>query len=445
MLSFGFLAAGLIAGFLIGWLYSRSSAAGGQQAVDSERATITAKLESAVQQREEMSQALNEERNKVVALTGRLSHAEADLRNMSTRLAEHKEEMETLQKKLHTEFENVANRILDEKSQKFTEQNRTNLDVILNPLKEKIKDFESKVDQAYKSEAEERNTLRGEIKNLMELNQRINEEAENLSRALKGDTKMQGNWGEFILEKILESSGLQKGREYDTQVSITDEEGKKSQPDVVVYLPDNKHIVVDSKVSLVAYENLVNASDEVSRARHMKDHLTSLRNHVRGLSEKSYQHLPGISSPDFVLLFVPIESSFGIAVQEDKELFSFAWDRRIIIVSPSTLLATLRTIASVWKQDRQTKNALEIAKVGGGLYDKFKGLIDDLLSVGQRMDSAQVAYKEAMTKLSTGQGNVVKRIEDLKKLGAKTTKALPENLLERAMDESVDQPDSLKP
>ncbi len=440
-MTFVFLAVGLGAGFLIGWLFSKNAGAAAveqwrikSQTSESERAAVNAKLDSIQQQRDELRSASQTDQQKLLALTTTFTAAQSEVAHLKERLSEQKMELENLQERFAKEFENLANRILDEKSQKFVEQNRSNMDVILNPLKEKIQDFEKKVDAAYRQESVERNSLRGEIKNLMELNQRINEEAENLTRALKGDTKKQGNWGEFILEKILESSGLEKGREYDTQFSITDDEGRRFQPDVIVRLPDEKHIIVDSKVSLVAYEAMVNATSDVDRDRFMKDHLMSVRNHIKGLSEKSYDQLPGLSSPDFVLLFIPIESSFGVTFQADRDLFTFAWERRIIMVSPSTLLATLRTIASVWKQDRQTKNALEIARVGGGLYDKFKGFLDDMIEVGRKMELAKTTYADAMSKLHTGSGNIIRRVEDLKRLGAKTNKELPAALVERSSE-----------
>lgn len=440
---FVYLFIGLVIGAVIGWLFARNSANTALEQVrrqaevaEQERAVLKGKLELVQQQSSEASQSVQHERQKAAQFSTSLTKAEAELVFLREKLEAQKTEMQSLQQQFTKEFENLANRILEEKSQKFVEQNRSNMDVILNPLKEKIRDFEQKVDAAYKQESVERNSLKGEIKSLMELNNRINQEAGNLTRALKGDNKAQGNWGEFILEKILESSGLQKGREYDAQVNLTDEHGSRFQPDIIVRLPENKHIIVDSKVSLVAYEAMVNATTDAERERFMRDHLNSIRSHIKGLSEKSYDQLPNISSPDFVLLFIPIESSFGLAVQEDKDLFSFAWDKRIVIVSPSTLLATLRTIASVWKQDRQTKNALEIARIGGSLYDKFAGLLDDLKDVGTKIDAAKAKQLETIKKLYEGSGNVMKRVEDLRKLGAKTTKELPAEMLEKAAEDS---------
>lgn len=341
-----------------------------------------------------------------------------------------KEELETVHKKYSSEFELIANKILDEKSQKFTDQNKTNLDIILNPLKEKIKDFEAKVDKAYKDESAERITLKTEIKNLIDLNKQISEDANNLANALKGENKTQGNWGELILEKVLERSGLVKDQEYRLQFSTNNDEGKRIQPDAVIMLPDNKHIVVDSKVSLVAYEAFVNSSDEEEKLRFVKEHILSVRTHIKSLSEKNYQSSADFNTPDFVLLFIPIESSFSIAVQADQELFNFAWDKKIVIVSPSTLLATLRTIASIWKQERQTKNAIEIAKQSGALYDKFVGFIEDMDKIGKSIEVSRNSYENAINKLHKGSGNLVKRAQEIEKLGAKTTKQISSKFIE---------------
>ena len=354
-----------------------------------------------------------------------------------------KAELENIHKRYTLEFENIANKILEEKSQKFTDQNKNNLDVILNPLKEKIKDFEEKVEKAYKTESTERITLKAEIKNLIELNKQVSEEANNLARALKGDNKKQGNWGEVILEKVLERSGLTKDQEYKTQYSANNDDGKRLQPDVVILLPDDKHIVVDSKVSLLAYDAFINSDSDIDaeKEKHIKEHIASVRNHVKLLSEKNYPALNGFNSPDFVLLFMPIESSFSVAVQADQELFSYAWDKKVVIVSPSTLLATLRTIASIWKQERQTKNALEIAKQSGALYDKFVGFIEDMDRIGKAIETSKQTYEQAINKLHKGSGNLVKRVQDIEKLGVKTTKQIPQKFIDNnetpslAMDE----------
>lgn len=434
-----FLITGIVIGAILMWFYSKNKGREDQEALnlriselDKERSVLADRVEQTLLQSENARKQNEKERQEFVQLNALLAQQETTNKNLQEKLMLQKEELENLQQRFTKEFENLANKILDEKSQKFTEQNKTQLDIILNPLKDKIKDFEQKVDNAYKAESAERNSLKGEIKSLVELNKQISEEANNLVKALKGDTKKQGNWGELILEKILERSGLIKDEEYKMQVSAQNEIGNRIQPDAVIYLPDSKHIIVDSKVSLVAYEAMVNAPDEETREQALRDHVLSVRSHIKGLSEKSYQSSADFTSPDFVLLFMPIESSFGMAVQADNELFNFAWDRKIVIVSPSTLLATLRTISSIWKQERQTRNAMEIARQGGALYDKFKNFVDDLIEVGKKMDGAKTSYSEAMNKLSTGNGNIVKRIEDLRKLGAKATKELPPSLVERA-------------
>ncbi len=434
-----FLIIGLACGALISYLFFKASVHKSEKDLlnqlsqfESEKAVLTERVEQFGLQAEDAQGKLELGRTEILRTSNALVQQQSLNEFLQKKLEEQKGELELIQAKFSKEFENLANKILEEKSQKFTDQNKINLDVILNPLKERIKEFEQKVDTSYKAEAAERNSLKGEIKNLVELNKQISEEANNLAKALKGDTKKQGNWGEVILEKILERSGLVKGQEYDSQVSSTNEEGKRIQPDVVVFLPDEKHLIIDSKVSLVAYEAMVNADSEEDREKYLKDHLLSVRSHIKSLSEKNYQTAADFTSPDFVLLFMPIESSFGMAIQGDNELYNFAWDRKIVIVSPTTLLATLRTISSVWKQERQTRNALEIARQSGALYDKFKGFLDDLIDVGKKMDSAKSGYSDAMNKLSTGSGNILKRIEDIKKLGAKATKELPAALIERS-------------
>jgi len=346
------------------------------------------------------------------------------------KLAEQKLSYEQSQQKLNKDFELIANKILEEKSTKFIEQNRTNLDIILNPLKENIKAFEDKVEKVYKAESDERNILKGVISELQIQSKLIQEDANNLTKALKGDSKKQGNWGEIILEKVLERSGLVRDQEYRIQASHASVEGSRYQPDVVIDLPDDKHLVVDAKVSLVAYERSVSADTDEKREGYVKQHLASIKNHIQELSSKNYQDLYKINSPDFVLLFVPIESSFSIAVQKDAELFNFAWDRKVVIVSPSTLLATLRTIASIWKQERQNRNVMEIARLSGSMYDKFVGFIADMENIGKHIKNGQDAYDKAINKLSAGAGNLTNTSEKIKKLGAKTSKQIDTKYLD---------------
>lgn len=369
-----------------------------------------------------LNQDLLKEQNRVVK-------AEEYFKAQRERLAEQEKTINEVQQKFQLEFQNIANKLLDEKSQKFVETNRANLDILLNPLKENIKAFEEKVDKVYNMEAAERNTLKGVISQLMELNKLISNEAQNLTKALKGDSKKQGNWGEVILERVLERSGLVRDREYRIQASLIGTDGSRLQPDVIIDLPDEKHLVIDSKVSLVAYERLVNCETEDDRKLFSKAHVESIRNHVNGLSSKNYHDLYQINSPDFVLLFIPIESSFSFAVQIDAELFSDAWDKRVVIVSPSTLLATLRTIASIWKQERQNRNVLEIARLSGTMYDKFVGFVNDMESIGKNIKQSQTAYDAAINKLVDGNGNLTTTAEKIKNLGAKANKQLDQKYL----------------
>ncbi len=355
----------------------------------------------------------------------------AECSNLREKLQGQKVELEEIQKKFTTEFENIAHKILKKNSEEFTAVNQKNMGEVLNPLKEKIHLFEKKVEDTYQKGLKDQTDLRAELKKLYDLNARISEEASNLTKALKGDVKKQGNWGEVVLERILERSGLNEGGQgYQKQFCDTSEDGKRIQPDVVINLPDNKHIIIDSKVSLVAYEKAVNAATETERLLRVKEHLQSLKNHIKGLSEKHYQTAQNLNCPDFVLLFIPIEAFFSLAIQEDQELFSYAWDQKVVIVSPSTLLATLRTIASVWQQENQTRNAIEIARQSGALYDKFVGFITDMENLGKTLESTRKNYDLALAKLHTGSGNLVRRAENIKKLGAKTTKELPEKMLQ---------------
>ncbi len=375
---------------------------------------------------------LQQERAMLLKLTA--DHASLTAKNteLQTRLEEQKSEIEQLQQRFKIEFENLANKILEEKSHKFTEQNRVNLDLILNPLKEKIKDFEDKVEKTYTAESSERISLKEQIKYLLDLNKQLSSEANNLATALKGNNKMQGNWGELVLEKILESSGLTKDAEYKTQVVTSNNEGDTIKPDVIVFLPDQKHIIIDSKVSLNAYNDFVSSTDPVEKTNFALMHTQSVRNHIKLLSDKSYQTATGFQSPDFVLMFMPIESAFSLALQTDATLYHYAWDRKIIIVSPTTLLATLRTIANIWKQDKQVRNALQIAEEGGKMYDKLVLLVNDLIDIGKKMEATKADYVAAMNKLTDGPGNLINRAQKMRDLGAKSQKNLPQQLIERA-------------
>jgi DNA recombination protein RmuC len=363
---------------------------------------------------------LNDLRERFNLERSNLIKTEALLNANRDQLSEQQKNLEELQHRFTLEFSMIANKILDEKTAKFTEQNQTNMDAVLSPLKANIKAFEEKVEKVYQTEAAERNHLKGVIFQLMDQSKQIQMDANNLTRALKGDNKKQGNWGEVILERVLERSGLVKDREYRLQASISNGEGARLQPDVIVDLPDDKHLIIDAKISLVAYERMVNAETEEEKVLNIKQHLLSVKSHIDGLAGKNYQNLYQISSPDFVLLFMPIESSFSITVQADNELFNYAWDRKVVIVSPTTLLATLRTIASIWKVDRQNKNVFEIADEAGALYDKFVGFLEDMEKIGKHLDLTQKAHDDAFKKLQFGNGNLIGKVEKIKKLGAKT-------------------------
>lgn len=371
-------------------------------------------------------------------LAVKLAKKETDFVNLIQNNETQKEEINQLQEKFTKEFENLANKILEEKTSKFTEQNKENLKNILNPLQEKILHFEKKVEDTHKESIDYHAALRQQIIGLKDINEKMSKETINLTKALKGDSKMQGNWGELILERVLEKSGLDKGREYEVQQSFTNETGSRIQPDVIINLPDGKKMVVDSKVSLTHYERFVNEEDDVLKENYLKEHVNSIKRHVEQLSDKNYQDIYKMESPDFVLLFIPIESAFALALNEDISLYNKAFEKNIVIVTPTTLLATLRTIDSMWTNQKQQENALEIARQAGALYDKFEGFIGDLLRIGKKMDEAKDEYKGAMSKLTDGNGNLVRSVEKLKKMGAKAKKSLPENLLNRAFDETLE-------
>ena len=346
--------------------------------------------------------------------------------NLTEKLENQQTEIENQQKRLTAEFENIANKIMKQRSDEFSASNQKNIGDLLNPLKEKIQLFEKKVDETYDKELRDKISLKEEVRKLTELNARVSEEANNLTKALKGDVKKQGNWGEIILERVLERSGLTKGQEYEREEVVEGADRSVQRPDVILHLPDNKHIIIDSKVSLVAYERYITAENEEKQMLSAKEHINSIRSHVKLLSEKNYQNAQNINTPDFVLMFIPIEASFSVAVQGDSELFSYAWERKIVIVSPTTLLATLRTISSIWKQENQTKNAQEIARLSGTLYDKFIGFTEDMVKIKNNLDRTSSAYDDAVKKMKDGSGNIIRTAEKIKELGAKTgNKSLP--------------------
>ncbi len=394
-----------------------------------EKSDWDTKLQQVIEEKETI-------RNEKESINIQLTKKEVDFENLWQRNQEQKGEVEKLQEKFTKEFENLATKILDEKSNKFTEQNKENMKNILSPLQEKIQLFEKKVDDTHKESIDYHAALRQQIIGLSELNAQMSKETLNLTKALKGDSKMQGNWGELILERVLEKSGLEKDREYFVQQSHTNAEGNRVFPDVVINLPDGKKMIVDSKVSLTAYEKFINEEDDSLKNAFLKEHVSSIKRHVEQLGDKNYQDLYQIESPDFVLLFIPMEPAFALALNEDTTLYNKAFEKNIVIVTPSTLLATLRTIDSMWANQKQQENAFEIARQAGALYDKFEGFVADLVKVGNKIKDSKTEYDNAMNKLVDGKGNLITSVEKLKKMGAKAKKALPDNILNRAEKQS---------
>jgi DNA recombination protein RmuC len=395
-------------------------------ALEAQRTALQERLETAAEKHEAL-QADN------IRYRERISHLETSLNEQQKQAEEKLALLQEARAQLNVEFKNIANEIFDAKQKRFSEQSQTQLNGILKPLGERIQAFEKKVEDSYANEAKERFSLIKEVKSLQDLNARISKDAINLTNALKGESKTQGTWGEVILERVLEKSGLVKGREYEIQVTAKTEAGKRMQPDVVVHLPGTKDLIIDSKVSLTAYERYCTADDPIERKAHLTAHIQSLRQHIKQLSAKDYQNLSSIRTLDFVLLFVPVEAAFSVAVQEDSELFSSAFDKNIVLVAPSTLLATLRTIQNIWRYEQQNKNAQEIAERAGALFDKFVNFVADLEEIGSRLGTVQAAYDKAHNKLASGRGSLVNRAETMRELGAKVTRTLPQNLVEMSV------------
>ncbi len=382
-----------------------------------------------------MDQKIEGLRSEIQQLQMDLVKKEAALEHADEKLKGQQEDVAKLQEKFSKDFEILASKILEEKSSKFTEKNKENMEQILNPLQEKIKSFEKKVEDTHKESIEKQSALRQQILGLKELNEQMSKDAVNLTKALKGDSKKQGDWGELQLETILEKAGLQKDIHFSTQDGYRDEEERLKKPDLIINLPDNKHLIIDSKVSLTGYERFFNSESDIEEKAGLKNHVQSIQKHIKELGTKNYTDLYGINSPDYVIMFVPIEPALMIALQQDQDLYLQALDKNVVMVSTSTLLATLSTVASIWKQEDQKRNVIEIARQAGALYDKFEGLVQDLIKVGKQLNASQDGYKSAMNKLTEGKGNLITRVENLKALGAKTKKSLPPNLLERAKEE----------
>jgi len=426
-MQFLYLSVAFVAGVTLTWLLLRLR---GQ----AHQATLLERCAAADRTYADAKQELDVARSQIVVLSAQAAKADADLQNANNRMQEYAGNLEAMQSRLKTEFENLANRILEEKSSRFTAQNQTNLEQLLGPLKTQIGEFKTRVEHVYNTETADRSALRQQIDTLKDLNQKINEEAKNLTLALKGDSKAQGNWGELILEKVLESSGLKKGTEYVVQNSLKTDEGKTVRPDVIINLPENKHFIIDSKVSLTAYEQYCSSENSEDQKVLLKEHIKSVRKHVDELAAKKYHDLYQINAPDFVFMFVPVEPAFSLALRSDGNLFIDAFERKVILVTPTTLLATLRTVDQIWKQELQTRNALEIARKSGDLYDKFVMFYTSLEKVNSKLNETQTAFKDVFDDVKTGRGNLIKRVEDIKKLGIKASKELPPNVMQQAIE-----------
>jgi DNA recombination protein RmuC len=410
-----------------------------QQQASATKLVLEERLDARVQEITSLNVRLREAELERREISQSLSAATVSNAELETRLNEERKQaneklvlLQESREQLRLEFQNLANRIFEEKSRRFTDQSRANLDQLLTPFREQLKDFGKKVDDTYQKEARERFSLRQEVIRLQDLNQQIQTDAVNLTNALKGQSKTQGNWGEVILERVLEQSGLHKGREYEAQGSYRDMQGRQLRPDIIVHLPENKDIIIDSKVSLTAYEKYVNATDDDVKSQAIRQHLVSLHSHIKELQGKQYETLPEITSLDFVLMFIPVEGAFMLALDEDENLFRKCFEHNIMIVSPSTLLVTLRTIQNIWRYEYQNRNAMEIARQAGNLYDHFVRFVAELEKVGDHLEKARQSYDQAHKRLSTGRGNLVRRAEGLRELGIQNTKALSVSMQENA-------------
>jgi DNA recombination protein RmuC len=433
-----FLLVGVSVGVVAAWLVFKFKSSAEAQSAGSAILLEQEKNKSLQQQVHELKHELEGERHKVLEANNSLAASEADYRNLQEKLQDQRKELETLNEKFTLQFKNLANEIFEEKSKKFTDQNKTNLYDLLKPLGEKITEFEKRVEETHKDTISRSSALREQLENLQKLNVQMTREAENLTRALRGDSKTQGAWGEFILESILEKSGLERDREYFIQESFTTIEGRL-RPDVIIRLPESKHVIIDSKVSLTAYNNFVNAETEEEKIIHLKSHLTSIRQHMKLLGDKNYHKNiggDGNGSLDFVIMFIPIEPAYILAIQSEKTLYEEALEKRIVFVSPTLLIPSLQLIKNTWKQEYQTRHVLDIANKAGDLYDKFVGFSEDLITLGRHLETSKKFYEESMKKLSVGSGNLVRRVEDLKKLGAKASKTIDANLLKRSEDQA---------
>ncbi len=433
----GILALGLLLGGIIGDLRRRHLAQKELQSGKLESGGLAIKLEAAQIQSQRFSSELKEARVQIQALSSENASLGTRLEEQSRINEEKLKLLETAREQLSMQFKQLADSIFENKQQSFTQSSKQTLETMLNPFKEQLKEFRSRVDNIYDQETRDRSSLKEQLAQLQQMNQRMSTEALNLTRALKGDSKARGNWGEVILERVLEESGLRKGHEYAPQTSYTEQDGRRLQPDVVIHLPDNKDIVIDAKVSLVAYEQYTSAEEDSERKQALQGHIRSIKQHIDGLSLKSYEHIEGIRTLDFVLIFIPIESAFMAAFDADPELFRSAYEKNIIVVSPTTLLATLRTVQSIWRYEHQNQNAETIAREAGGLHDQFVLVLNSLEDLGKHIDRSREAYDKTVDRISRGRGNIVRRVERLEKLGAKVKKTLPRKFTDDGGDEAL--------
>lgn len=440
MYPFLFILLGIVVGFLVTIFINKNSENKSRQRfseLDKEKSVLDTKYNQTLEEYTKSEHLLKTERENTIKQSTRIATLENENKNLLEKLQSQKIEIEELQKRLTTEFENIANKILKERANEFTSINQKSIGELLNPLKEKISSFEKKVEDTYNNETREKATLRKELEQIIKTNQQMSDDAQRLTQALKGDSKTQGDWGEWQLELLLEKSGLQKDLHFTQQQSLKNDEGLNQRPDYIINLPDNKQYIIDSKVSLTAYERYFNEEDENLKQRFLKEHTNSIIKHISDLSVKNYQNLYGINSPDFVFMFIALEPALTIALQNDPTLFEKALQKNIVLVSTTTLLASLRTVSFIWKQENQKNNVFEIAKESGALYDKFVGFIDDLIKVGQTIDTSKKIYADAMNKLteSTRKGDtVIGRFERIKELGAKATKSLPQSIIDKAIE-----------
>ncbi|MCC9137442.1 DNA recombination protein RmuC [Pontibacter silvestris] len=427
--------AAFLGGLVVAFLVQRGKQNTLQQTVNQSLVTqgvLEGQVKIKAEENEQLKSQLREAQTETLELTNALTKVETDYDHLRQRMKEQALELEQLRDKFLQQFQSISNQVLMTNAEHFNKSSSENLERILAPLKERIKDFEAKVDQTYEKTLKESVSLKEQITQLASLNQQMSQDALNLTRALKGESKTQGNWGEYLLESLLEKSGLRKGVHYEREEVRQNEDNKVYRPDVIVRLPDSKHLIIDSKLSLVAYEAYCSCEDDNQQEAYLRSHINSIRTHFNDLGRKNYHRLNGINSPDFVMMYIPIEPAFNLAVQHDHDLFTDAFDRNIVLVTTSTLLATLRTVAGVWRQEDQNRNVIKIAEESGKLYDKFVGFVDDLKTIGKHLENSQSSYSSAMNKLTDGKGNLIRRVEILKELGAKTSKTLDESLLQEA-------------